>query len=171
MKRSKNVASRWDRSTWDRKRPGEDRKLIAESRSRTRKSKSHLKDTITASKRTLRQIKKSTEALAEAQSRYLETQKMIATFMKACAPLEAYLQEGGELTERDLTSVDLTVTGLVTFLGTWKRKHTTLKLSSDTLLPAVSPSFRKSSRKPRNSRRRRRWSSPQRRRRPPRQMA
>ena len=153
MKRSKNAGSTWDTSTWDRKRPIEDRKLVAESRSRTRHSKSQLKDTITASKRTLREIEKSTDALGKAQPKYLATQKMIATFMKACAPLEAYLQEGGELTERDLTSIDLTVTGLVTFLGTWKRKHTTLKLSLDSLIPVVGPSFRNSSRKPRNPRR------------------
>ena len=154
MVRSKNAASTWDTSTWERKRAVEDRKLLAESRSRTRKSKSDLKDTITASKRTLRQIKKSADVLGKGQLRYLETQKMIATFMKACAPLEAYLQEGGELIERDLSSIELTVTGLVTFLGTWKRKYTTLKLSSDALIPVVGPSFRKSPRKPRNPRRR-----------------
>ena len=89
-----------------------------------------------------------------AQPRYLDTQKMVATFMKASAPLETYLQEGRELTQQDLSSIELTVSGLVTFLGTWKRKYTTLKVSSDALIPAVSPSFRKSSGKPRTSKRR-----------------
>ncbi len=78
------------------------------------------------------------------------TKKMIATFMKASAPLEAYLQEGGELTDSDLSSIELTITGLVTFLETWKRKHTTLKLSSG--IPPVGPSYRKPSRKPRGPR-------------------
>ena len=72
--------------------------------------------------------------------------------MKGCAPLEAYLQEGGELTDADLRSIELTVMGLVTFLEAWKRKHTTLKISS-ALLPAVAPSFRKSHRKRRAPRR------------------
>jgi hypothetical protein len=89
-----------------------------------------------------------------AKPQYLETQKLIAAFMKASAPLEAYLQQGGELTARDLSSIELTLSGLLNFLGTWKRKCTTLKGSSDALLPAVSPSFRKSARKARTSRRR-----------------
>lgn len=71
------------------------------------------------------------------------TKKMIATFMKASAPLEAYLQEGGELTDTDLNSVELTITGLVTFLESWKRKHTVLKVSSG--IPLVGRSFRPSS--------------------------
>ena len=83
---------------------------------------------------------------------YLVTQKMVATFMKGCAPLEAYLQEGGELTDADLRSIELTVMGLVTFLETWKREYTTLKISS-ALLPAITSSFRKSYRKPRAPRR------------------
>jgi hypothetical protein len=74
------------------------------------------------------------------------SKKMIATFMKASAPLEAYLQAGGELTDTDLNSIELTITGLVTFLDTWKRKHTTLKLSSN--IPLVRPSSRGSRRKP-----------------------
>jgi len=82
-----------------------------------------------------------------AKPRYLETQKMVATFMKACAPLETYLQQGGELTDGDLRSIELTVTGLITFLETWKRKYTKLKISSDALLPAVIPSVRKSPRR------------------------
>lgn len=87
---SKNASAfTWDRSTWDRKRAIEDRQLLNESRSRTMKSKRYLKDTITASKRTLRQIQKSADVLAQAQPRYLDTQKMIATFMKASTPLEA----------------------------------------------------------------------------------
>ena len=104
-------------------RANEDRKLLAESRSRKRKSKRHLKDMKTVSKRSLRQIKKSADAFGKDKPRYLATQKMVATFMKACAPLEAYSQ-GGELTEQDLTSIELSVAGLVTFLGTWKRKYT-----------------------------------------------
>jgi hypothetical protein len=87
------------------------------------------------------------------RSRYLTTQKMVSTFMKASAPLETYLQQGGELTEADLRSVELTIMGLMTFLETWKRKYTTLKVSSGVLLPAVAPSFRKSSKKPRAPRR------------------
>ena len=86
--------------------------------------------------------------------RYLGTQKMVATFMKTCAPLETYLQEGGELTEGDLRSIEITVTGLVTFLETWKRKNTALKVSSDTLFPVVSASFRKSSKRLRGAKRR-----------------
>ncbi len=81
----------------------------------------------------------------------VSTKKMIATFMKGSAPLEAYLQEGGELTDTDLNSIELTITGLVTFLDTWKRKHTTLKLSSG--IPLIGASFRKTTRKPRASRR------------------
>lgn len=77
---------------------------------------------------------------------------MIATFMKGAAPLETYLQAGGELTDPDFNSIELTITGLVTFLETWKRKHTTLKLSSG--IPLVGPSFLKSSRKPRGAKRR-----------------
>ena len=87
------------------------------------------------------------------RSRYLTTQKMVSTFMKASAPLEAYLQQGGELTESDLRSIESTIMGLVTFLETWKRKYTTLKVSSGVLLPAYSPFFGKSSRKPRAPRR------------------
>jgi hypothetical protein len=87
------------------------------------------------------------------QSRYLTTQKMVSTFMKASVPLETYLQQGGELTEADLRSVQLTIMGLVTFFETWKRKYTTLKISSDALLPAVAPSLRKYSRKRRAPRR------------------
>ncbi len=71
----------------------------------------------------------------------LSTKKMIATFMKGSSPLEAYLHQGGELTDSDLNSVELTVAGLVTFLDTWKRKHTMLKLSSG--IPLVVPSFQK----------------------------
>jgi hypothetical protein len=78
---------------------------------------------------------------------------MVAAFMKACAPLESYLQQGGELTEGDLRSVELTIMGLVTFFETWKRKHTTLKVSSGVLSPLVAPAFGKSSRKPRTPRR------------------
>ena len=145
--KSKNAsASTWDTSTWDRTRAIEDRQLLNESRSRTMKSKRYLKDTITASKRTLRQIQKSADVLAQAQPRYLDTQKMIATFMKASTPLEAYLQEGGQLSERDLSSIELTVSGLVTFLAAWKRKHTPLMMSSDAF--AGSPSFRKAHKKP-----------------------
>ena len=70
---------------------------------------------------------------------------MIATFMKASTPLEAYSQEGGQLSERDLSSIELTVSGLVSFLATWKRTHTTLMMSSDAF--AVSPSFRKAHKK------------------------
>lgn len=72
---------------------------------------------------------------------------MIATFMKGATPLEAYLQQGGELTDSDLKTIEVTISALVTFLDIWKRKHTTLKLSSG--LPLVGPSVRKSSRKPR----------------------
>jgi hypothetical protein len=88
-----------------------------------------------------------------AKPQYLNTQKMVAAFMKACAPLEAYLQEGRELTDADLRSIELTIMGLVTFFETWKRKNTTLKVSSDVLFPVVSPSIRKSNRKPRAPRR------------------
>lgn len=77
---------------------------------------------------------------------------MIATFMKGAVPLETYLQAGGELTDSDLNSIELTITGLVTFLETWKRKHTTLRLSSG--MPLVGPSILKSSPKPRVQRRR-----------------
>ncbi|WHZ25334.1 MAG: hypothetical protein OJF51_000129 [Nitrospira sp.] len=86
-----------------------------------------------------------------AKPQYLATQKMIATFMKGCSPLEAYLQQGRELTDQDLSSVEVTITGLVTFLDTWKRKHTSLKLSSG--FPLVTASVRKSTRKPRVPRR------------------
>jgi hypothetical protein len=87
------------------------------------------------------------------KTEYLTTQKMVAAFMKASVPLETYLQQGGELTEADLRSVELTLMGLTTFFETWKRKYTTLKVPSDILFPAVTPSFRKSPRKPRAPRR------------------
>jgi hypothetical protein len=50
------------------------------------------------------------------RSEYLTTQKLVATFMVASAPLEAYFQQGGELTEADLRSVELTSWDLCRFL-------------------------------------------------------
>jgi hypothetical protein len=52
-----------------------------------------------------------------------ETQKLIAAFMSASAPLERYLQEGRPLTALQLESISLTVDGLYTFLDIWNRKH------------------------------------------------
>jgi hypothetical protein len=42
--------------------------------------------------------------------------QIIAQFMTASAPLEKYLQHGGALTDLQLESVSLTVSGLQTFL-------------------------------------------------------
>src|ERR671910_30479 len=53
----------------------------------------------------------------------IETQKLIAHFMSASAPLERYLQQGKPLTALQLESISLTIDGLFTFLDTWKRKH------------------------------------------------
>jgi hypothetical protein len=53
----------------------------------------------------------------------VETQKLIAHFMSASAPLERYLQQGRPLTALQLESISLTIDGLFTYLDTWKRKH------------------------------------------------
>lgn len=50
-------------------------------------------------------------------------QRMIAEFMKACAPVEAYLQQGQPLTPLQLDSIATAVSGLQTFLDVWKRKN------------------------------------------------
>jgi hypothetical protein len=48
---------------------------------------------------------------------------MIAEFMKACAPVEAYLQQGQPLTPLQLDSIATAISGLQTFLDVWKRKN------------------------------------------------
>ena len=52
-----------------------------------------------------------------------KTDKLIATFMTASAPLESYLQQGNPLTDQQLELISLTVSGLNTFLDSWERKH------------------------------------------------
>ena|SRR5215510_1026758 len=53
-----------------------------------------------------------------------KVQRMIADFMKASSPLEAYLQEGGSLSPLQLECIANTISGLQTFLDGWKRKNT-----------------------------------------------
>ena len=52
-----------------------------------------------------------------------KTQKLIARFMSASSPVEAYLQKHGPLTHIEVESLTLTVSGLQTFLEIWKRKE------------------------------------------------
>jgi len=49
--------------------------------------------------------------------------ELIAEFMSVSTQLERYLQEGKSLTTLQLESLSLTVSGLHTFLDSWKRKH------------------------------------------------
>lgn len=49
--------------------------------------------------------------------------RILAKFMSASAPVEKYLQEGGTFTTQELESLSLTISGLQTFLDTWKRKY------------------------------------------------
>ena len=51
------------------------------------------------------------------------THELIAEFMSVSTQLERYLQEGKSLTTVQLESLSLTVSGLHTFLDSWKRKH------------------------------------------------
>ena len=51
-----------------------------------------------------------------------ETQKLIAHFMSASAPLERYLQEARPLTDLQLESISLTVDELYTYPDIWKRR-------------------------------------------------
>jgi len=51
------------------------------------------------------------------------THELIAEFMSVSTQLERYLQEGKSLTTLQLESLSLTVSGLHTFLDSWKRKH------------------------------------------------
>ena len=51
------------------------------------------------------------------------THKLIAEFMSVSTQLERYLQEGKSLTTLQLESLSLTVSGLHTFLDSWKRKY------------------------------------------------
>jgi hypothetical protein len=51
------------------------------------------------------------------------THNLIAEFMSVSTQLERYLQEGKSLTTLQLESLSLTVSGLHTFLDSWKRKH------------------------------------------------
>jgi len=53
----------------------------------------------------------------------LQTNQLLATFMSASAPIEAYLQEGGPLTPLQLQSLTLTIDGLQSFLNRWVNKH------------------------------------------------
>lgn len=52
-----------------------------------------------------------------------DPQRLLANFMSASAPMETYLQQGGSLTPLQLESLSLTIQGLQSFLGIWKRKH------------------------------------------------
>jgi hypothetical protein len=52
-----------------------------------------------------------------------EAHELIAKFMSASAPMETYLQQGNPLTDHELELIALTVSGLQTFLDSWKRKH------------------------------------------------
>ena len=52
-----------------------------------------------------------------------KTDKLIATFMTASAPIESYLQQGKPLTDQQLELISLTISGLQTFLDAWMRKH------------------------------------------------
>jgi hypothetical protein len=52
-----------------------------------------------------------------------EAHKLIATFMSASAPIEAYLQQGKPLTNQQLELISLTVFGLQNFLNAWKRRQ------------------------------------------------
>jgi len=53
----------------------------------------------------------------------LDPQRLLANFMSASATMETYLQQGGSLTPLQLESLSLTIEGLQSFLGIWKRKH------------------------------------------------
>jgi hypothetical protein len=53
----------------------------------------------------------------------VEIHKLIAEFMSVSTQLERYLQEGKPLSILQLESLSLTVSGLQTFLDSWKRKH------------------------------------------------
>ncbi len=53
----------------------------------------------------------------------MEANRLIADFMTASTPLEAYLQQGQPLTALQLQSITNTIDGLQTFLDVWHRKH------------------------------------------------
>lgn len=53
----------------------------------------------------------------------IPSHRLLANFMSASSPIEKYLQEGGPLTVLELESLSLTISGLQTFLDTWKRKN------------------------------------------------
>ena len=53
----------------------------------------------------------------------LQTNQLLATFMSASAPMEAYLQQGGPLTPLQLQSLTLTIDGLQSFLNRWVEKY------------------------------------------------
>ena len=50
-------------------------------------------------------------------------QELIAKFMAASSPLEAYLQQKGPMTDVQLESLSVTLESLQTFLQIWKQKH------------------------------------------------
>ena len=53
----------------------------------------------------------------------LHANQLLATFMSASAPMEAYLQQGGALTPLQLQSLTLTIEGLQSFLNRWVEKY------------------------------------------------
>lgn len=53
----------------------------------------------------------------------IEANRLVADFMTASAPLEAYLQQGQPLTPLQLQSITNTIDGLQTFLDVWHKKH------------------------------------------------
>lgn len=57
--------------------------------------------------------------------------KLIAQFMSVSTKLEKYLQEVKPLTPLQLESISLTISGLHTFLDSWKRKMPKRKKSTD----------------------------------------
>ena len=111
MKSKNPSASTWDTSTWDRKRATEDRRLLNESRSWTRKSESYLKDTNHCVQTDASTTKSPGSA---ALPRYSKNDCYV--YEGICAP-GGYLRENGQLSERDLSSIGLTVSGLVTGKG------------------------------------------------------
>jgi hypothetical protein len=51
------------------------------------------------------------------------TQRLIAHLMSASVPVEEHLRQGKPLTTQQFESLSLTIEGLRTFMGIWKRKH------------------------------------------------
>ncbi|WP_173047556.1 hypothetical protein [Nitrospira sp. KM1] len=53
----------------------------------------------------------------------LDRKRLVADFMRACAPLEAYIQQAGYLTKLEFESIQTTVDTFQLFLDSWQRKR------------------------------------------------